>query len=294
MKLNAYVLAADPTWIEASVLSYYDMIEELVVSYDRNGRGWTGAAVPIDACLERLRAMDTMKKMRFVPGDFFREGRSPMDNDTFQRQCALDEASTGADWVLSLDTDEVLPKPTALRRVLERSEELAIAAVEWPMRVLYQRTRSGEFLEVCAADGQDRFDYPGPIATRPGERLKDARRTCDKFLRPIVRGDNRSLQISRPAEVGLEIREVLLDPEEAIVHNSWARSPANIRSKIRSWGHANGLRSWKYYAFRWSAAPYVWKGMRDFHPFAGGLWPALKPCSVELPDACRLPTQYRK
>ncbi|HZK80333.1 MAG TPA: hypothetical protein VFC46_04680 [Humisphaera sp.] len=285
MKLNAYLLAADPAWIEASVLSYYDRVDRLVVSYDKNGRGWTGAPIAVEECLGRLRAIDRLGKMRFIPGEFWRAGHTPMENDTYQRQCALDAASEGAEWVLSFDTDEVLPELAALDRILIRAGEWDLPAVEWPMRVLFQRMRDGRFLEVCAEDGGDRFDYPGPIATRPGQTVTDARRTTGRYLRPIVRGDDRSLQICRPAEVGREVRETLLEAHEAILHNSWARSPASIRSKIRSWGHASGWRSWRYYALKWSLAPMRWKHMRNFHPFAGGLWPALKPCAAAMPQA---------
>lgn len=296
MNLNAYILAADPTWIEASVRAYYPLVRRIIVSYDEQGRGWTGAPVHVEQCLDRLRRIDPERKMVFAPGQFFRPDHTPMENDTHQRQAALNAAADGADWVLSLDTDEVLPNPAALLRALNRAGELQVGAVEWPMRVLYQKTRAGHYLEVCAADGSDRFDYPGPIATRPGERLVDARRTSGGFLRPTVSGDCQSLQIRQPPAAG-EIRQALLEPSDAIIHNSWARDRASIRSKMRSWGHAAGWRSLGYYAVRWNLAPLRWRRMRDFHPFAGGLWPALKPCahlhgavpadSQEEPAACR-------
>ena len=58
MRLNAYLLAADPTWIEAGIGSYYDAVAQIVVSYDRNHRGFTGRPVPVDECLARMRAID--------------------------------------------------------------------------------------------------------------------------------------------------------------------------------------------------------------------------------------------
>lgn len=286
MKLNAYLLAADPAWIQASVLSYYDIVDELIVSYDRNNRAWTGATIAADVCVARLKAIDRQGKMRFAPGDYWRPGHSAMGNDTHQRQCAFDLASVGADWVLSLDTDEVLPDAASLLRVLQRAQELQIPAVEWPMRVLYQRLPDGAFLEVCDDQGADRFDYPGPIATRPGQTMQNARRTTGRFFRPVVRGDNRSLEIRRPPGA-LETREELLEPGQAIIHNSWARSPMSIKSKIRSWGHADGWRSWAYYWLRWSRAPRRWRRMRNFHPFANGYWPALKISEAVLPQASR-------
>src|SRR5438128_525348 len=102
MRLKAYILAADPAWIEKSVQSYYDIVDELLVSYDTNKRGWTGAPIPVDECLERLRAMDRDNKIRFYPGEYARLDRTPMENETYQRQCAITAIGRQTDWILQL------------------------------------------------------------------------------------------------------------------------------------------------------------------------------------------------
>jgi hypothetical protein len=275
VRLHAYVLAADPAWLERSVLSYYDLVDEIVASYDRSGRGWTGAPVPAATALERLEALDRDGKVRRVGGDYAEAAGTPIECDTAQRREALAEAGRGADWVLQIDTDEVLPRPDRLAVLLSYAQDRGLEAVEWPMRVLFRSLRGGRFLEVCERDGRDRFEYPGPIAVRPGVPLVDARRAEAPFLRPTVRGAGRSLQLARPPAPG-ETRAELLSSEEAILHYSWAGSAARIRSKVDSWGHSEGRRSRAFYRLRWWPAPYMWRAMRDFHPFARGLWPALK------------------
>lgn len=281
MRLHAYVLAADPAWVERSLPAYYDLVDEIVVSYDRSGRGWTGVAVPVEETLERLEALDHDGKFRRVGGDYARAAATPMECDTAQRQEALAEAGRGADWVLQIDTDEVLPRPDRLLDLLDYAEARGLEAVEWPMRVLFRSLDRGRFLEVCEADGRDRFEYPGPIAVRPGADLIDARRAAAPFLRPVTRGDHGSLQLTQPPGSG-ETRAELLGPEDAILHYSWAGSPERIRKKVSSWSHSSGRRSQTYYWLRWRPAPYLWRVMRDFHPFAHGLWPALK-----ISDAAR-------
>ena len=259
------------------MLSYYDLVERIVVSYDADGLGWTGAAVDVEQCLGRLRAIDRDSKMEFRPGHFARPeffGR-PMENDTHQRQVALDEAGVGADWVLQLDTDEVLPQSNKLADVLTRPQPGDAVAVEWPMRVLFRQLRDGRYLEVCATDGTDRYEYPGPIAVRPGVRLTDARRCEGATIRPVVRSDASSLQIASPPGP-FEHRTLSIEPSEAIVHNSWARTATEVKSKVASWSHADGWRTRAFYYLRWRPAPWAWRITRDFHPFAHGLWPALK------------------
>jgi hypothetical protein len=225
-RIKAYVLAADPSWLERSVGAYYAFVEEIVVSYDRSSRGWTGAPIPVEECLTRLSVMDGERKMRFVPGDFSSAVKDPMENDTLQRGTALEIASTEADWVLQLDTDEWLPEPGALFEAIKTADQLGVGGVEWPMRVLYRRLAMGGALEVCAPDGGDHFEYIAPVAVRAGSRLRHSRRAEGSFLRAVVRGDSRSIQLKRPLEAG-EIREERLGPNQAIVHNSWARSPVS-------------------------------------------------------------------
>jgi hypothetical protein len=286
MKLNAYILAADPAWIEASVLSYYEIVNKIIVSYDEDGSGWTGTPIAVPECLERLRAIDRDKKMQFVPGHYARTDHTPMENDTYQRQCALDAAGHDADWVLQFDTDEFLPNPDALVKTLGLAQTRGdLDGVEWPMRVLFRRLHDGRYLEICARDGQERFEYPGSVAARPSARLMDARRVAGRFLRPVVRGDNRSLQLLQPVAPAEERLE-LLGSVDAVLHNSWARPAESIRSKISSWSHNDGYKSWLYYYLQWKPSSFMWWALRDFHPFARGLWPALKPCS-SIPPECQ-------
>ena len=185
MNLAAYVLAADPTWIRTSVLAYYPHVSRIVVSYDRRGRGWSGQPVPARRCVAALKRIDRDRKLRFVPGDFAGTHEDLMAAETAQRQAALDAAAEGADWVLQIDTDEVLPDTGALLRALAATGERYVA-VSWPMRVLYRQLERGRFLEVANADGSLHVEYPGPVAVRPGTRLDHARWAAGPLLKVPV------------------------------------------------------------------------------------------------------------
>lgn len=196
---------------------------------------------------------------------------------------ALSGLDAGLDWVLQIDTDEVLPSAERLLQVINFAEEQDVDAVEWPMRVLYRRLRDGRYLQIVNADGSEHYDYPGPIAVRSGARLTNARCTAGRFLRPVVQGDSHSLQIARPA-LPNEVREVCLTENEAILHNSWARPPADVHRKISSWSHNQGVRSSLYYYRTWLPAQLRWRRMRNFHPFASDLWPQLRPYAGEVAE----------
>lgn len=279
-RLGAYVLAADPAWLKSSLTRYYPLIDSLVVSIPEDGLGWTGSPVPAIDCLELVREVDTRNIARVVTG-IFSGYPSPAEADTAQRRSALAAVDQSVDWVLQIDTDEVLPDPGKLLDAMRTAEELDLHAVEWPMRVLYRAAGYGRYIEVVAADGSPRYDYPGPIAVRPGVELVDCRRASCSFLRPIVEGDSHSLQITRPAADG-EVRRSILSSDDAIWHNSWARSPKQVHRKVSSWTHNEGLRTTLYYWTTWLPSRWTWRYARDVHPFARGLWPRLAPAERDI------------
>ena len=284
MRLHAYVLAADPTWIARTVPQWYPYVDRLVVSFDADGIGWAGAPVPVQQCRDALKALDFDHKIVELPGNYSSAlaHLTPMEKDTAQRQAALRVAGEGADWVLQLDTDELLPDPATLLSWLTTADVLGCAGLEWPMRVLFRRTRRG-FLQVINKDRSAHFEYPGPIAVRPEVALVDCRRIAENILRVCVEGDN-SLQLQRPAASN-EVRRGGLPAAQAVIHNSWARERSSVHRKVRSWGHSDGWRSRAYFWATWFPAPLIWRWQRDLHPFSRGLWQRLG----QLPTAIAAP-----
>ena len=193
--------------------------------------------------------------------------------ETQQRQAAVDALSPDVDWIMQTDNDEVLPDPERLLDALAYAEAQGLDAVEWPMRLLFRRTHNAVF-QIATTGEQPSYEYPGPIAVRPGTALVSARRTHGAFLRPVVDGDDGSLQVARPALEG-EDRSFTIPPGAAIIHNSWARSPRQAWAKVTGWGHTSGVRGVVYFAAVWLPAPITWRLLRNFHPFARDLWPRL-------------------
>lgn len=272
-RIAAYIMPGDPVWLSSSLSRYYALLDALVIIAPRSRRGWTGSVIPVDECLDIVGRLDTRGIHRVVWGEW-ENAREPMRADSAQRQAAIDALGDEFDWILQIDNDEILPNTASLIALLEEAERRGIGAVEWPMRVLFRRLPGGDYLEVCALNGAPRYDYPGPIAVRPGSVTSDARRGPGAFLRPVVRGDGESLQLRQPPADG-EVRLDALGHPDAIVHNSWGREPSAVHRKIRTWGHAAGLKGELYYWSKWWVAPVLWPAMRNFHPFARGLWPRL-------------------
>ena len=276
MRLTAYILAADPAWIEASIQSYYDIVEQIVVCYDRDRLGWTGAPIAVDECIDRVRAIDVDGKVRLLGGSYYRPGSSPMENDTNQRQHALAAAGERADWVVELDTDEVMPDARYFARRLEEIPEQYHACF-WPMRVMFKQVSSTRFLEVSTRFRTLCWEYPGPVACRPTVRLTHARRTRSPAWTFSVRYSLWNVLNRTSVRANASI-----PADKTVVHLSWARSPEEIKRKVRGWGHSLDFDTEAYVRDVWGHAETRWRSYRNFHPVEPNTWPALRP--VKLTD----------
>ncbi len=275
-RLCAYVLAADPVWIVPSVRSYYNLVEEIVVSYDESSVGWSGQHIPVSECLDRLSALDSDQKLRFVPGHYSRLEHTPMENDTYQRQCALSQVSGAADWVLAIDTDEILPDADRLLQCLRSEVSSDASVIEWPMRVFFQRTTRGRYLEITRLSRRRYSEYPGPIASRPGVTLECARRAKEKSWRVGISDHSRDYDTWR-----LRASDTVIPKTAALLHMSWVRTEEEIRRKVSGWSHSRDFDSEKYLSATWRAAPRRWMFMRDIHPITPHVWPALWPTRLD-------------
>jgi hypothetical protein len=286
-RLGAYILPGDPTWLRSSLSRYYPLLDKMVVPVPHGHLSWRGEPLPVATCMDIVRDVDVRGILHTCSGTWI-EPKHPLEAEKAQRQAAMAELAD-MDWVLQIDNDEILPDVEALLEHLRLAEIKELPAVEWPMRVLFRRLPSGQYLEVVGQSGCRRFDYPGPIAIRPDQRPVEARRTHGPFLRPVVVGDRESLQVARPAEL-LETRVETLQPHHAILHNSWARPPSAVWRKVRSSGHYEGLRTLSYYWAIWRLAPLTWRRLQNFHLIHGPLWPRLAVLNEPAAESLILPS----
>lgn len=234
LRLNAYVLAADPWWLEESVRSYYHLVDRIVVSYDQDATSWTGTPLPVEECLRRLRAIDVEGKCDYRPGHFARPDHEPLENDTHQRTVALGQASEGCDWVIQLDTDEVLQDPDTFRSCLAEAAGRGATGLEYPSRYLYARTPHGKFLEMSSRWWGTMGNYPGPVAVVAGTTPRHARQAEVDLFRVDFSPHNTDPRHPFDAVVHRAV-----SPDAGILHYYWVRSEENMVRKTRWSGHAD-------------------------------------------------------
>ena len=259
---HAYVLAADPHFLTASIRSYYDLVDRIVVSYDESGSSWTGTPIPVDECLAQIRTLDTENKCVLLPGHHADTSRDPLRNDTAQRRQALEAASDGADWVLQLDTDEVVVDPVTFSAAIDRADAAGAEALHYPSRWLYTHAGGDQFLEASTRFGRPASSYPGPLAVRSGTRLRLCRQTDAPHYRVDVRPWNTDTFHPRD----MIVHEVI-PLDSAVVHYSWVRPPEVMRRKFAWSGHANEYSKPEVYA--------LWE-QRSRHPYLTALTTPLR------------------
>lgn len=248
MRITAYVLLGDPSFLRASIGSYYDHVERIVVSYDETGTSWTGTPLPIDEALGLVRDLDRAGKCELRPGAYAREGFDPMDNETHQRNVALTQASEDADWVLQLDTDEIIPRPELFLRAVRRADAVAADGLEFPSRWLYTRAGTDRFLEAGSRLWGPQSSYPGSLAVRAGTRLTHGRQTDAALYRADVRPWN-----TDPAHPRDAVIHEVVPFDAAVLHYSWVRSAPFVARKVGWSGHSADLKASGEYG-RWSSA----------------------------------------
>jgi len=133
LRLASYILLGDPARLVPSINSYYEHVDTMVASYDQDGYSWAGADIgpEIRKCLRLLKKNDPDGKVVLRPGSFSCPGQHPRLADTTQRQTALDEASEVGEWVVPLDTDEIVPDANHLVSEVHSTAETDADGLEY-------------------------------------------------------------------------------------------------------------------------------------------------------------------
>ena len=196
-----------------------------------------GHAAAVEECLRRIRAIDVEGKCDFRPGHYSSPDGHPLDNDTFQRGEALAAASVGSDWVLQLDTDEVIPDLGEFVSCLEEADVRGATGLEYPLRYLYARTRRGAFLEMSSRFWGTIGNYPGRSPSWPAP----GRGTPGADISPFrVDFSPHNTDPRHPRDA---IVHRVIPPEAGILHYYWVRSEEHMRRKAGWSGHADTYAS---------------------------------------------------
>jgi len=247
VRVNAYLIAGDPAFLTASVNSYYEIVNRIIVSYDANGVSWAGGKLAVAECLAELRQLDGEQKIDLRPGEFSNPELPPGECETRQRRDALLAASEDSDWVLQLDTDEVIPDASVFVEMLVRADRKHADGLDFPSRWLYAHIRDRLFLEACTRWWRPAAGYPGSLAVRSGTSLRYARQCEGQLFRCDFRSRNTDPWRPRNAEV-----DTTVPLRAGVLHFSWVRTPDQLRYKAEISPHRFDV-DWETAIRKWEA-----------------------------------------
>ena len=112
--------SATPPSSEQSIRSIYAIAERIVVVYDEAGLSWTNRPLPIEHCLSVVDKVDGEGKVDLVPGHLHDTGLLPLDAETLERNAGIAALGDSVDWVVQIDTDEVIGDPGRFAEAVAR------------------------------------------------------------------------------------------------------------------------------------------------------------------------------
>ncbi len=245
LRLGAYILLGDPAHFEQSVRTIYAIAEPIVAVYDEAGLSWSGRPLQIERCLSEVDRIDEEGKVVLLPGNFHDTGLAPLEAETLERNAGISALGEGVDWIVQIDTDEVLGSPARFVEAIGRAQSEGMSALDYPARWLYGHVKGYTYLERCRRMWGIAAGYPGPMAVKAGTTLEMARQCNVPTWRVDFRRRNTDPAHPRGARVDERI-----GPDEGIWHFSWVRSEAEMRRKAGTSGHADEV-DWEREIDRW-------------------------------------------
>jgi len=250
MKYSFYTpIAYDYKFSYATILSYYDIADEIILAIDRDRISWAGKKYEFnnEEFFSKIEQIDKQKKIIILEDNFHEN--SPIENDTQERNFISKKCS--GDYIIGIDSDEVLLNPKEFLAWLNSQDDFK-SDIECTWYTVYKSY--GKKLLITQPEE----------TTVIGTNLKGYFQKC-RFT------SKNSLVIPRK-----------LSPLK-VLHFSWGRSKDDFVQKLKNWSHTNDFDIERYIKI-WDSVNlknYIHK--KDLHPLAlKEHWKSLRLVDVEF------------
>jgi len=241
-----YLLSYDYKFIFNSIKQIYDYSDKIFICYDQDGKTWAGNDFEIpENIFSEIKKLDHQKKIVFYADTFFIKGISTIDLDTRQRNMLAKKMGDGG-WHIQIDSDEYPVGFGKLTHFLRKQKYLLRNPEKTPVNffvnfvTLFKQTEDGFF--VVAPYSESCF-----LITNIPE-----------YVNARYPKNNYTLKLNFNN-----------------IHQSWARSPEEIRQKINNWGHNNDFDTQEFYKRWYDLSKENYSEFKNFHPLSPGDWKEL-------------------
>lgn len=245
------LISYDAEYLPASIRSYYDYVDEIVLGLDIDRVSWSGNSFSFDedALFSELSKIDVDGKINVVESNFHRSS-VPIDNDTHERNYLKECCKY--DWVFSFDADEILINAKSFFvDFLPLVEDYKDVELMFTWFLMYKEVEDGVLI----------------IADESREHLfkKDVQGfTANKNLHTYTycRWTNATKKLMSPL---------------AIAHYSFCRPDNQLTTKVNNFGHSVESKKDPFYDIQKQVDINNYKQITNFKTSnMGEQWPTLK------------------
>jgi len=217
-----------------SIVSYYDIADEIILGLDESFLTWKCNRFQIDDCFyDKLKVIDKDKKIVIVKENFHKHA-NPMQNETEERNF-LSSRCNGK-FIIGVDCDEVFLNAKEFDDWLDSQLETFDFDFLCTWKTVYKVF--GDNMLVC-----NPYE-PALLGTCHKNSYVKARMTNNQQVQSPLR----------------------------ILHFSWGRTEVEIIQKLNNWGHANEFNVEKHLTL-WRAVNLDnYKQVVNFHPLGLKKW----------------------
>jgi len=243
-----FLVAYDAAYLRTSLPLVYDHVDKIILSIDRERRTWSGGSFELPAdFFDWVNAVDRAGKITIYQDSFFIPGKDPLYLDSRQRQMSAEHAGLDNTWHIQVDADEYFLDFKALVDELRQEEQRRdnCDGILYFGRLipLFKQDETG-FYYVDNGHGWE----PGPVAASNPRYIAARKTEC--------------------------VRRVTFDVY--IIHQTFARDSAELRRKMKNWGHSKVFDADSYLALWKAIDRNNCKYIANFNPSWGPGWKKLQ------------------
>ncbi len=240
-----YLVSYDYNLLLTSIHQLYHHVERIFIAIDQERTTWAGNKFEIPSTFfDDIVSFDVNNKIEFYFDNFYMPNLSPIECETRERNMLLKKMGKG--WLMQLDVDEYIYDFKSVSKYLRKYWYLTIFPTLTPivfkgkLLTLYRELEDG----YVYIDNNECFSFITNQSNYIHTRNNNAVR-------------NHFTNI-------------------AVIHQSWARSEAEIQMKISNWGHRDDFDTLKYFEFWKNISSSNYMEHKNVHPIIPEVWGELR------------------
>ena len=237
-----YLISYDYEFVKTSLPRVYNSVTEIVLAVDINRKTWAGEDFIIsDDFWKWISEIDVENKITIYQDDFSIPGLTTMECDTRERNILGKRMGT-CDWYVQIDSDEYFLDFEAFALKLRNFKPTVPTTICCNVTTLFKEVNTG-YLVIDESVETLSFATNNPV-----------------------------YHVARNNQSGNEH----LYWDDLVLHQSWARTPAEIKLKLTNWGHKDDFNTTSLYKLWDAIDEFNYYCLSNFHPLSPRTWPKLK------------------